>query len=228
MLKNKQTKLPQKTIKITMVVLCILVLTALSFFVGSFLLKYIETPEKLRKIAEENLLLGSVIYILMVFFQVVAAFIPGEPFEIVGGYVFGSVLGTLFCLLGAFLGGVCVFLLVRRFGRGFAEIFFTPEKLNSLNFLKHSKKRDIIFFLIFIMPGTPKDLLCYFAGITNMPFGIWLLISWFGRIPSVITSTLGGNALLEKSYLSAGIIFFVAFLLGVIGLLIYNFVTKEK
>lgn len=228
MLKNKQLKLPKKAIKIAAVIVCVLVLTALLFFVGLLLLRYIETPEKLRKIAEENLLLGGIIYVLMVFFQVAVAFIPGEPFEIVGGYVFGSILGTLFCLVGAFLGGVCVFLLVRRFGRGFAEIFFTPQKLNSLNFLKHSKKRDIIFFIIFMMPGTPKDLLCYFAGITNMPFGVWLLISSFGRIPSVITSTIGGNALLEKSYLSAGIIFFIAFLLGVIGLLIYNFVTKEK
>ncbi len=228
MLKNKQTKLPKKAIKITVAVLCILVLTALMFFVGALLLKYIETPERLRKIAEENIILGGTIYIFMVFFQVVAAFIPGEPFEIVGGYVFGSVLGTLFCLIGAFLGGLCVFLLVKRFGKAFAEIFFSAEKLNSLNFLKHSKKRDIIFFLIFMMPGTPKDLLSYFAGMTDMPLGVWLLVSSLGRIPSVITSTIGGNALGEKSYISAGIVFLIAFVLGLTGLLIYNFVTKEK
>ncbi len=228
MLKNKQLKLPKKAIKIVAVVLCVLVLTALLFFVGLLLLKYIETPEKLRKIAEENILLGSIIYILMVFFQVVAAFIPGEPFEIVGGYVFGSVLGTLFCLIGAFFGGLCVFLLVKKFGKAFAEIFFSAEKLNSLSFLKHSKKRDIIFFLIFMMPGTPKDLLSYFAGMTDMPLGIWLLISSLGRIPSVITSTIGGNALLEKHYIGAIVVFLIAFVLGLAGLLIYNSITKEK
>ena len=86
MLKNKQTKLPKKAIKIPAVGLCILVLCGLLFFVGSLLLKYIETPERLRKIAEENIILGGTIYILMVFFQVVAAFIPGEPFDIVGGF----------------------------------------------------------------------------------------------------------------------------------------------
>ena len=106
---------------------------------------------------------GRVLYVGMCFLQVVVAIIPGEPLEIAGGYAFGAVWGTVLCLIGLFLGSVVIFALVRRFGQSVVEVFFPPEKLHSLRFLQSSPKRNLLFWIVFTVPGTPKDLLCYFA-----------------------------------------------------------------
>ena len=42
-----------------------------------------------------------------------------------------------------------VILLVRRFGIRLVHVFFPPEKLESIRFLKSSPKRTILFLLIF-------------------------------------------------------------------------------
>ena len=143
----------------------------------------------------------------MVFIQVVIAVIPGEPLEIVGGYAFGSIEGTLLCLMAATAGSIVVFLVVRRSGIRLAMLFFPKHQVVSLHFFQKLPKRDFLYLLIFMIPGTPKDLLCYFAGLTDMRFSVWLLICSLGRIPSIVTSTIGGDALGTKNYLYAGIVF---------------------
>ena len=77
------------------------------------------------------------------------------------------------------------------------------------------------------MPGTPKDMLCYFAGLTDMKPGVWALISSLGRIPSVITSTIGGDALGTKNYWFAIGVFAVTLLFSAVGLLLYNYICKK-
>ena len=154
--------------------------------------------------------------------------IPGEPVEILGGYAFGIWHGTMLYLIGAFIGGIIVFLFVRKFGKVAAETFFSKEKLDSLKFLHTSPKRTLIFSIIFTVPGTPKDLLVYFAGLTDMRLSTWLIISAFGRIPSAITSTISGSALGDGKYTSALISLGVAAVLSLIGLLVYKFVIKDK
>ena len=80
---------------------------------------------------------------------------------------------------------------------------------------------------IYMIPGTPKDLLGYFAGLTDIPFPVFCLVCTLGRIPSVITSTVGGNALGTKSYGSAILVFAFTFAISALGLLIYNAICKK-
>ena len=103
----------------------------------------------------------------------------------------------------------------------------SPEKLEKLHFLKHSPKRDYLFWLIFTVPGTPKDLLCYFAGLTDIRWGVWLLLCSVGRLPSVLTSTVGGSALGGRSYLFAALVFGGTLFLSLVGLLIYRCVCRR-
>ena len=147
---------------------------------------------------------------------------PARPLEISGGYAFGAVQGTVLCMLGAFLGSVVVFAFVRRFGRELVEIFFPKEKIESLRFLQSSPKRDLLFWIVFVVPGTPKDLLCYFAGLTDLSWGKWLLICSLGRVPSIITSTVGGSAVGGRQYLFAILVFAGTMALSAVGLLIYR------
>ena len=164
----------------------------------------------------------------MVIFQIVIAFVPGEPLEIGAGYAFGAVEGTLLCLAAAALGSALVVLLVRRFGVKLVEVFFPREKILSLRFLQDSKRLNLLVFMVFLIPGTPKDLLCYFVGLTDIRIRDWMLISFFARIPSVITSTIGGNALGEKNYVFAAAIFAATLLISIIGILFYHHICRKE
>ena len=195
--------------------------------VGVPLLRFASRPEDFRLWVDGHGLWGRLAYVGMVILQVIIALLPGEPFELAAGYAFGAVEGTALCIAASTLGSLLVFLLVRRFGIRLAEVFFPPEKLASLSFLKTDAKRNYLFFLIFMIPGTPKDLLCYFAGLTDMRITTWLLISSVGRIPAILTSTLGGDALGTKNYLFAALVFAATLLVSAAGLLIYRLICKR-
>ena len=209
------------------VVIFILFSAAIFWFVGRPMIRFARQPELFRAWVEQRGIWGKIAYVGMVFLQVLVAVIPGEPLEICGGYAFGAFWGTVLCLLGAMLGSVAVFAFVRRFGQPLVEVFFSREKLDSLRFLHSSPRRDALFWLIFTVPGTPKDLLCYFAGLTDLPWRTWLLISSVGRIPSIVTSTIGGDALGVQNYQFALIAFGVTLAISGVGLLIYRAVCRR-
>ncbi len=200
---------------------------ALAWFVGRPLIRFAREPEVFRAWVADHGLLGMAAYTGMVFLQVLVAIIPGEPLEIAGGYAFGAVWGTVLCLLGAFLGSAAVFAVVRKWGVPLVEVFFPQDKLDKLAFLKTSPKRTALLWLVFTVPGTPKDLLCYFAGLTDLRWSSWLLIASVGRLPSIITSTVGGNALGLQNYQFAAITFAATTVIAGIGLVIYRQVCRR-
>jgi uncharacterized membrane protein YdjX (TVP38/TMEM64 family) len=79
-----------------------------------------------------------------------------------------------------------------------------------------------------LIPGTPKDLLSYFVGLTEMKLSEWLIITTIARIPSVATSTIGGNALGEGNYITAITVFAITAVVSILGILIYNYITKKR
>ena len=222
MKKKELTPKQQKALGFAALAVAVVVLALILWFVGIPLVRFASQPERFREWVDAHGFSGRLAYMGMIILQVVIAIIPGEPFEIAAGYAFGAVEGTLQCLIASTLGSVCVFLLVRRFGPRLAEIFFSPEKLRSVRFLQATPKRDLLFLVIFMLPGTPKDLLSYFAGLTNMRFPVWLVICSLGRIPSIVTSTIGGNALGTKNYWGAVAVFAITLAVSAAGLLIYD------
>lgn len=221
------TQKQKKAAALATLILFILLSLAVFWFVGRPMVRFAKEPDLFRRWVADRGLWGKAAYVGMCLLQVVVAIIPGEPLEICGGYAFGGVWGSILCMLGLFLGSVIVFWLVRKFGQPMAEIFFPLEKLNKLHFLKNSPQRNFLFWLIFTVPGTPKDLLCYFAGLTDIRWGTWLLLCSVGRLPSVLTSTVGGSALGGKSYLFAALVFGGTLLLSLAGLLIYRTVCRR-
>lgn len=200
---------------------------ALAWFVGRPLIRFAREPEVFRAWVAYHGPLGMAAYTGMVFLQVLVAIIPGEPLEIAGGYAFGAVWGTVLCLLGAFLGSVAVFAVVRKWGVPLVEVFFSQDKLDKLTFLKTSPRRAALLWLVFTVPGTPKDLLCYFAGLTDLRWSSWLLIASVGRLPSIITSTVGGNALGLQNYQFAAITFAATTVIAGVGLVIYRQICRR-
>ena len=225
--KSTLTEKQKKRLAAGAVVIFILFSAAVFWFVGRPMIRFARQPELFRAWVEQRGVWGKLAYVGMVLLQVLVAVIPGEPLEICGGYAFGALWGTVLCLLGALLGSVAVFAFVRRFGQPLVEVFFPQEKLESLRFLHSSPRRDALLWLIFTVPGTPKDLLCYFAGLTDLSWGKWLLISSVGRIPSIVTSTIGGDALGVQNYQFALIAFAVTLAISGVGLLIYRAVCRR-
>lgn len=227
----RRTLTPQqkKTLSLAAVVIFLLATAAVAWFVGRPMIHFARRPELFRAWVESHGVWGPVAYAAMVFLQVIVAVIPGEPLEIVGGYAFGTWWGTVLCLIGAALGSAAVFALVRRWGAPLVEVFFPPEKLERLRFLRRtSPKRTAVLWLIFTLPGTPKDLLSYFAGLTDLSWGAWMLIATVGRLPSILTSTVGGDALGEANYTLAIVAFALALAVAGGGWLVYRAICRRN
>lgn len=209
--------------------ICFLLFCALvTWFIGKPMIEFVSEPRKFRLWVEKSGIFGMVAYIIMVAVQVVVALIPGEPLEIGGGYAFGAVFGTFLCVVGTTIGSMVVFCLVRRFGIKLVEVFFSGKKIRRLEFLKDSRRRNALIFIVFFLPGTPKDLLTYFVGLIDIKFWHFLLLASIARLPSVITSTLGGNALGGEKYALAILVFTVTLAVSGIGWIIYEFIERKK
>lgn len=206
----------------------ILAVAVLTVAAGIPMVRFASQPEKFRDWIDSHGVWGDLAFVGMVITQILIAVIPGEPFEIAAGYAFGAWEGTLLYLAAATAGSMGVFVLVRRFGRPLVELLFPPEKLRWLRFLKTSPKRELLFLLVFMLPGTPKDLLCYFAGLTDIRIPVWLLICSLGRIPSVITSTIGGDALGERNYTFAIVVFAVSLAVSAGGLWLFQRICTRR
>lgn len=211
-----------KLIGILCIAVFVAILAVIFVFVGEPMIKFVNEPEQFRDWIDALGIWGRLIFIGMMALQIIVAVIPGEPLEIVAGYAFGVLEGTLLCMLGALVGGVIVFLFVRYFGAKVVDIFIPHEKITQLKFLNTKKKLTLLTTVVFLIPGTPKDVLTYFVGLTPMKLTTWMLITSLARFPSIITSTMGGNALGTKEYIAAVIIFAVTIILSAAGLLIYK------
>ena len=174
-----------------------------------FLKREFQETNVLRDWVMEHPILGSIVMTFLCAVQVVVALVPGELVELSAGYVFGAFWGTLLCLVGITLGSVCAILLTRRFGRKLVESFYPREKLESLPVLNDPSRRNALTALLFLIPGTPKDLLTYVIGLTDMSIFRYILLTTLCRLPSVLTSTLSGDALGDNKLLKG-----VWFLIG--------------
>ena len=222
--RNKNKKL----IAGILMAVAVIIIALVCIFVGIPLIKLAGRPQEFRDWVDSKGIWGPVLYVALVIFQILIAFIPGEPLEIVAGYVFGTFKGTLLCILAASLGSIIVLLLVRKFGKALLEIYFDKEKIENLKFLQSSQKKIVIFLILFIVPGTPKDLLCYYGGLTDIPMPLLIFICTVCRFPSIITSTIGGNALGTGEYGFAVIVFAVTAVISAVGIFIYNRLSKKE
>ncbi|MFA5322116.1 MAG: VTT domain-containing protein [Smithella sp.] len=136
------------------------------------------------------------IFIVVQIIQVVAAPIPGELTGIIGGYLYGPLWGTFFSTIGLTLGSWIAFMLARFFGEPLLENVINKEVFAKFeHFMEH--KGLAVSFLLFLIPGFPKDYLCYIMGVSLIPTGTFIIISTAGRIFGTImlsvTGSLAGN-----------------------------------
>ena len=206
----------------------VLFCTVVGWFVGIPMIRLANEPEKFRIWVDSHGILGRILFVAMVILQVLVAFIPGEPVELLAGYAFGVPEGSALTLVGFLIGSWLVFGLVRRFGVPLVEVFFPEQRLAELRLLKNPQKARILAFILMSVPGTPKDFLSYFAGLTPLTLGQWLRIVAIARLPSLLTSTITGAAAGEKNYLLASIMLALTLLMSFYGILHYRRLTKTE
>ena len=227
MLSHKTPEQKKKIISLAATIGFVLFIIIAFFLVGEPMLKFVNDPESFRLWVSSYGFSGKVIFVGMMVVQVLIALIPGEPLEIVAGYAFGALEGTVLCLIGQAIGSLLVYFFVSKVGILAVEAFFPKEKIESLSFLKNHKRLNFIVFIMFFIPGTPKDLIAYIIGLTPMLWWEFFLISLIARIPSVITSTIGGEAIGMENYDFAIAVFIITIILSGIGLLVYRAITKK-
>lgn len=222
------TEAHKKKIYLFAIIVALIFIGAVGYLVGKPMVEFVREPERFRAWVDSSGFVSRVIFVGMVVFQLIIALIPGEPLEMGAGYAFGAVEGTLLCIIGCVIGSALVFLFVRRFGVKLVEVFFPREKIRSLRFLQDSRRLNLLTFIVFFIPGTPKDLLSYFIGLTDMKLGTWLCITAVARIPSIVTSTVTGDALGLKDYQFALIAFGVTLALSLLGILVYRRLSARR
>lgn len=195
----------------------IAVMAGLTLALWQPMINFIEDPNSLAVWIDSAGILGPIIFMLLNTVQVLLAIIPGGPFEVAAGALFGPWIGTLMCDIAMSAGGIITFLFVKKFGIKFIELFTTREKIESVKFLHSNNKSTTLLFLFFLLPGTPKDLMCYVVGLTDIKLSTWALINVVGRFPAILLSALGGSALGEQKYsifIAAFAIIIVLYFLG--------------
>ena len=129
----------------------------------------------------------------------VIAPIPGGAIEWLGGFIFGVKAGFIYSMIGMTLGSWLAFTLARIFEMVTIEKFVSPGIRRKFDYLI-GHEGVILSFLLFLIPGFPKDALCYILGLTPMHLGIFLIISTIGRIPGTLMATLQGAQAFEHQY----------------------------
>ena len=224
--KERASTLKRRIVSIISLVFLLALFIVVAIYYGKPLLAFVANPDQFRPWVESHGIWGRLSLIGIMCLQVVIAIIPGEAVEIGAGYAFGAVEGMVLCLIGSALGSMIIYPFTKLFGVKMVEAFISKDKMNSLSFIQNNKKRNMLVFFLFFIPGTPKDIVTYFIGLTPMKLSTFLLISTLARIPSVISSTIGGNALGMKSYIFAVLVFIITAVISLAGMFVYNRISK--
>lgn len=199
--------LPRKSIWI----LLFLILTTLFFLViygnshlwakALRIYEVLHDRHQLKEIISSYGAYSPLAFILLQAIQVIVAPIPGGAIEFLGGYLFGVKLGFIYSMIGLLYGSWVAFGLARVFEKLAVERFVSPQTRGKFDYLI-GHEGVILSFLLFLIPGFPKDALCYLLGLTPMHMGIFLAISTLGRIPGTLLACLQGGKAFDHQYKS--------------------------
>lgn len=185
-------------LKITLISLVSILVLALAIYIAWPVLAPLGSEEYIREVVSEAGVWGPLVFIFIHTVQVVIAPIPGQVIGLAGGYLYGPVWGTLYAVLGSAIGVCIVLLLTRRYGRPFVERFVPEKILKRFDYLT-KRAGTMTFFLIFLLPGLPDDLIGFIAGLTKLRIRVLLLASIAGRLPGYAILSIVGHGLTQDN-----------------------------
>ena len=139
------------------------------------------------------------IFIIIQILQVLFAPFPGEATGFIGGFLFGTAKGFIYSSIGLTAGSWINFSIGRFMGKRFVRKLVPERQLDRLD--KIIKRQGVIvLFILFIIPGFPKDYLCLFLGLSTLPLKIFLILTGIGRMPGTLMLSLQGSYIFEQKY----------------------------
>ena len=217
-------------IAVLSVLAVLLLLAGLARLIGPPLMDAVRNKESFRLWIDAQ---GPWKYLIMVGImtaQIIVALVPGAPVEMAAGYAFGLWGGVGLCLIGTAIGNAIVILLTRVFGMRMVRLFMDDDKILALTqkLTREQKRMDLMVFVLFLIPGTPKDLMTYVAGLLPIPLARYLILTSTARIPSMIGNALGGSMLGRQNYRAAMITMAVVVLISLIVFCVYRNHERRK
>lgn len=162
---------------------------------------------------------GVFILLGLQFLQIVVAFIPGEITQIAAGLIYGPWLGALIIMVGCIISSAFIFVLVRKLGAPFVQSIVPTKQLTKFREFEKKGRLSILVFILFLIPGLPKDTFTYLVPLTDMRMRDFIVLSNIGRIPAVLVSTYAASGFSEGRIVESIVIFAVAAVLAVLGLI---------
>jgi len=197
---------------------------SLAFFISGDIYSVIKDPAILKEWISGFGVYNILIFILIQTLQVIVFIIPGEVVEIAGGYLYNTVFGSLYSIIGILIGSAISFVLARFLGYEFVYKIVSKQMFNKLSyFINEDKRNETVIFLLYFIPGTPKDALAYFAGLTPISIIRFLYISMLARLPAIVFSAYIGANIGNRNYKTALIISVIASLIFSLG-----FIYRKK
>lgn len=227
-MKKEKSRFLIKAILITAIAVLVLFLSVRYLVPLSRLLVTEEGKEQILQQVESYGIFAPLIFIGLMTLQIVVAFIPGGPLELIAGMLFGGIKGTIYTMLGAVLGTCLVYLLVKVFGRPLVHIFISEEKMKEFSILNDEKRLEFWVFVLFLIPGIPKDLLTYIVPLTKMRPLHFILLANIARFPAIIASVFMGDSLSEGRYWLCIGIAVIAAIAAFIGFRLKTSILKDK
>jgi len=175
-------------------------------------------PESIKNFVMSYGTYALAAFILLQILQVVAFFIPGELVQIAGGYIYGTVLGGVISLLGITIGSALAYTVANVYGKPFVKKFVSEKNFKFIERILDLGSKRFVVFLIYVIPGIPKDVVAYICGISNISFKEFIVFSTLGRIPCIFISSYFGSQLIAGNKHLLIIIAAVVSLIFIIGL----------
>jgi uncharacterized membrane protein YdjX (TVP38/TMEM64 family) len=195
--KPEQTKTVHIWLRLLILILIVGGLTVILYETG--VIQFFLNKKRMAQFLDSLGPLSVLVFILLQIAQVVAAPIPGEVTGFLGGYLFGKFFGVVLSTIGLTIGSYVAFILARTFGRPLIDKFIPKSTMQRFDYLLHHKAAFLVF-LLFLIPGFPKDWLCYILGLGHMTTTQFLVIGGAGRLFGTILLTLGGSYLRHHQY----------------------------
>lgn len=184
-----------------------------------FILEVTVSLPKFRKYIVSQGSLGAVVLIFFQVLQTVIAPIPGEVIQVAGGYIYGVPLGMIYTTAGLLLGAIIAFYFTRSIGACLIEKLLKRKNTQWVIDMMNNKRFAIILFIVFIIPGLPKDFLIYVAGLTPIKPLKFFAILIISRFPWLLASVSIGANLHSHNYLSSIIIVAIVLVALIFGLM---------
>lgn len=200
--------------------LCVVIVVAMApLFKGIFSPDGIDTV--IERIRDKGAF-GVVILLALQFIQVVVAFIPGEVTQMAAGMLYGPLWGSLLILFGCAISSAFVYLIVHKLGAPFVKDMVPEKFLKKFEDFERTGRLNIIVFILFLIPGLPKDTFTYLVPLTDMKVKPFVIITTIARTPGVVLSAYAADGLIDGNIWTSAIIFGVLIVLAIFALIFSN------